>query len=64
MVVLTGLEIEGTVQFYSVDFQVLSLDGQDLTSLGLGKINIHVIKRADGEVCFFIALKIHAVPVT
>lgn len=41
---------DSTVHFYSIDFKVLSIDGQDLTSLGLPKTNIHIVKRADGEV--------------
>ncbi|KAL8775920.1 MAG: hypothetical protein Q9213_008441 [Squamulea squamosa] len=39
-----------TVLFYSIDFEVISIDGQDLTSLSLPKTNIHVVKRADREV--------------
>lgn len=41
---------DSTVQFYSIDFEILSIDDQDLTSLGLPKTNIHIVKRADGEV--------------
>ena len=42
-----------TVHFFSTDFNVLSLDSQDPTSIGHGKINTHGIKRIDGAVCPF-----------
>ena len=48
-----GIEQDQIVQFFSIDFNVLSLDGEDLTSLGLGKINTHIVKRNDGAVCSF-----------
>ena len=46
-----GIEQDQIVQIFSNDFNVLSIDGEDLTSLGPGKINTHLVKRNDGAVC-------------
>lgn len=47
-----GQEYNGIVRFFSIDFEVLSLDGHDLTHLHLGKINLQVAKKDDGAVYF------------